>query len=393
MRNATLDDLATMLRDQQARKVDVVAPAKAISSNEGMVHIKGAEPILTPDGVDLVDGVFQPTAIWHEGVADKLGIPIAYLRRIHEQRTDLYDANVNGLLHGRNAKVRYDRAGDVTETLREAVPGDSRNFLVRTFRSDSDGGSGIARALLSDSYAPIDNLDVLLATLDGARQAKADVVVGRCNLTDRRMYVEIDAPEVTTYATALLRDYRSPFTGESGADNPTVWAGLLISNSEVGSGAFSLTPRMTIQVCRNGMTITKDAMRSIHLGSKMDEGVIRWGEDTQRKNLDLIIAKTRDAVSTFLDVDYMNRVIARMEAKAGAKVEQPAEAVKVVARKLAFTQDQADGILDHFIRGADTSIGGLMNAVTSYAQTVESADTAYDMEAAAVKVLDLAGSI
>ena len=35
--------------------------------------------------------------------------------------------------------------------------------------------SGVARALLSDSYKVIDNLDALMATLDGIRQAGVEV--------------------------------------------------------------------------------------------------------------------------------------------------------------------------------------------------------------------------
>jgi hypothetical protein len=46
-----------------------------------------------------------------------------------------------------------------------------------------------------------------------------------------------------------------------------VFAGFVISNSETGCGAFTLTPRLIVQVCRNGMTIIKDAIRAVHLGS------------------------------------------------------------------------------------------------------------------------------
>jgi hypothetical protein len=36
-----------------------------------------------------------------------------------------------------------------------------------------------------------------------------------------------------------------------------VFSGFVISNSETGCGAFTLTPRLVVQVCRNGMTITR----------------------------------------------------------------------------------------------------------------------------------------
>ena len=56
---------------------------------------------------------------------------------------------------------------------------------------------------------------------------------------------------------ALLAGYRSPFTGASGADNPVVFAGFVITNGETECGAFSPTPQLVVQVCRNGMTITR----------------------------------------------------------------------------------------------------------------------------------------
>jgi hypothetical protein len=99
-RNATLEDLAVLLRDQQARKVDIVAPARAITARGGRLVMEGSEPVLGPDGVTVTAGAYLPTEVCDQGVAEKLGIPAGYLRRLREQRPDLYDANVNGWLAG-----------------------------------------------------------------------------------------------------------------------------------------------------------------------------------------------------------------------------------------------------------------------------------------------------
>jgi hypothetical protein len=231
-RHATLADLAALLRDQQARKLDVVAPAAALRSTGARLVIDQTDPQLTPDGVTMTTGSYTPTDVCDDGLADKLGIPAAYLRRLRADHPALYDANVNGWLQ------RTDKS-----------------YLVRCLRGDR--GGGVARAFLSSGYKIIDNLDVLVAALDGLRQSGVPAEIDGCDLTPRRMYVRVVSPAVRALAPGLLSGYRSPFTGQSGADNPVVFAGWVLSNSETGCGAFTITPRLVVQICNNGMTITK----------------------------------------------------------------------------------------------------------------------------------------
>lgn len=393
-RNADLTSMLAMLRDQNARKIDVVAPASAIRSVEGVLTIRGTEPIITEDGVTQGDGAYVPTAVCDEGLASKLDVPVGYLKRLRTERPDLYDANVNGFLHGCKALVGFpsrdeaDRLGIPSGEpyeKRPAVPGDSRAFLVRCFRGDQDA-QGVARAFLSDRYGVVDNLDVLVAALDGIRDAGVQVNIDGGDLTERRMVVRVSCPEVSALAPTLLRGYRSPFTGQSGTDNPTVWAGFVIANSEVGGGAYTITPRVVVEVCKNGMTIAKDALSKVHLGARLDAGVIRWAADTQAKALDLVKAQTRDAVSTFLSPEYLTDAIARLEASSSETVETHDE-VKVLAKAAKFTDAEVDGILSYFTQGGQMTRGGVVNAITAYAQTVEDGDQAYDLEARATRLL------
>lgn len=381
-RNATLQDLAAMLQSQGAHKLDVVAPAASLRSEGGLLHVAGTRVAMDENGVTTTDGVFRPTDVFDEGVSDKLGIPRSYLRKMRDTRPDLYDANVNGWLHGLAADATN---GD------EGVAGDKRSFFVRTFQSDEDE-VGVARALMSDRYSVIDNFDVLTATLSGIKAAGVPVQIDKSDLTDRRMYVHVRCEEIAALAPDLLRGYRSPFGGGDGTANPTVFAGLVVSNSEVGAGAFSITPRLIVEVCSNGMTVNKDAMRAVHTGSKLEAGVVKWSAETQQKSLELITSRTADAVRTFLDVDYMRKVIAEITADASVEIpaSEAATVVETVAKKLLFTQEQQDGILGHFIQGGQLTAGGVMHAVTSYAQTVDDADTAHELERSGMRVLALA---
>jgi hypothetical protein len=367
-RNGTLADLAGLLRDQQARKADIVAPAAAIRASGGRLVIDDSAPELGPDGVTRTAGSYLPTEVCDQGIADKLGIPGAYLRRMREQAPGLYDANVNGWLER-----------------------DDRRFLIRCLRGDDGGGA--ARAFLSDGYKFIDNLDVLMAALDGVRQSSMPTEVDGCDLTGRRMYVRVVCEAVRALAPGLLGDYRSPFTGARGADNPVVFAGFVISNSETGCGAFTLTPRLVVQVCRNGMTITRDAIRAVHLGERLGEGVVTWSGNTQDKTLALITAKTTDAVAAFLDPGYVQAAVAQIERDAGHELADPPEAVRTVSQRLRFTDAQQNDILTHFIRGGDTTAGGMLHAVTSVAQTLPDADAACEMEAAGLRALEIAAAL
>jgi hypothetical protein len=370
-RNATLADVAALLREQHDSKLDVVAPAAAVRAAGGYLQIDGTgEAVLSPQGVTTGPGRFWPTGTCDAGIAEKLGIPVTYLRRMREAHPELYDTNVNTWL--------ADEPG--------------RRFLVRGLRGHGPGGAGIARALLSDQYRITDNLDVLLTVLAGIKASGAQVQVASCDLTERRMYVKLRSPDIAGYAPALLANYRSPFTGARGADNPLVFAGLVVSNSETGHGSFSVTPQITVQVCGNGMTITKDALREVHLGGRLADGVVRWSESTQQAALDLVTRQARDAVATFLNRDYVHAKIAEIERQSGVRVEDVQTTLEHVGKQLRFTAEQQQTILEHFIDGADRTAGGVLHAVTSTAQTLPDADAAYELEAAGLKAMSLAAA-
>jgi hypothetical protein len=147
------------------------------------------------------------------------------------------------------------------------------------------------------------------------------------------------------------------------------------------------------QVCGNGMTITRDAMRVVHLGERLDQGVVSWSDNTRDKTLALITAKTTDAVASFLDSAYVERTVRGMEKDAGHPVTDPEAAVRTVCQRLRFTDAQQKDILNHFIRGGDVTAGGVMHAVTSVALTLDDADTAHEMEGQALRALETAASL
>lgn len=396
LRDAALPDLVELLKQQRDVQYDVVVPASKLRSVDGQLVVVGGAARITDDGIDDADAVLVPTDICDDGISDKLGIPRQYLRTLRTSGVvcTLDDSGISPDRHADHGTPLVD--ANVNAWL-QAQPG--RMFLIRGFRVDDPDQPGIARAFLSDRYAPIDNYDVLLAALDGIKQAGVKVDVHDGQLTERNMRLAVSAPEITALAPTLLGNYRSPFGPAGGTVQmddgrvvPTVEAGFEIRNSETGGGAFSIVPRLRIPICRNGMTVTKDALRAVHIGGRLDEGVVRWAADTQKHALTLVRSKVRDAVLTFLDVDYIAKVIAGIEEKSGTPVESAAATIQRVAKIHAFTDTEAASILDCFIKSGDVTAGGVMQAVTAAAQLVPDPDRAAEFEDMALDVLATAAA-
>jgi len=367
-RRATLKNLAQLLTRQHAAKLDVVTPARALRCEDGRLRLPGAGPaVLSESGVSCGEVSLRPTAGAEADIAAKLVIPIRYLRVLRERGlVGLYDQNVTTLLAA-----------------------DPRRFLVRGLLDEQEG-EGVVRALLGSGFRIVDNLDVLTAMLSGIRDSGAVVQVTQCDLSERRMYVKVRCEALGQYAPALLSDYTSPFTGARGADNPLVFPGFVVGNSETGDSSFSITPQLTVQICDNGMTMTKDIVREVHRGGRLADGVIHWSGETQDTALRLVAQQTRDAVKTFLDPRFVRAKIAEIEAEAGVAITNPAATLEHVATELRFTTAQREQVLGHFIQGGDLTSGGVMHAVTSACQLVEDPDTAYEMEATGLRAMHLA---
>lgn len=381
LRNAELADLAKVLEGQRARTLDVVAPARDLRVSGGLLVVKGVEAQLSEDGVTQANGLYRPTLVGDEGLADKLGIPLAYLRRLHTDHLPLYDANVNGWLE-RSTSTHLLRMLRVEQA--DQLP------LGDPWRND-----GVLRAFLSDRYRTIDNFDVVMAALTGVQQAGIDpsTLEVKADLTERRMYVRVTSDAITANALALVRDYQDPGTGRRGREYPLMSAGFVISNSEVGQGGFTVTPRVVLQVCKNGQTMTKDAARTVHVGGRLEEGTIEWSEDTQRKQLALITAKTADTVRAFMSQRYVQAKADELAAAAGVKIEHTQQVIAQVSQRMGFSKAQADSILNAFIDGGDRTAGGVMHAVTWVAQQADDGDTAAELEGRAVEALQAAASL
>lgn len=366
LRNTDLATLSTMLREQNARKHDVVVAAQSIhavpNDEHGYVlYVEDGEPVgVDADGTIVTDFLtVAPGDVMDDGLAGRLEIPRAYFRRMRNDAPALLCENINTWLERSDAM-----------------------HMLRTFRTDEKHAFG--RAFLSDRFECIDHFDIVLGVLDGVRSAAPSATVAGADLTDRKMRLRIVAPEVSLNVANLLGGYE--VYGRKATDFPLMWSGIEVTNSEVGAGAYTLAPRAVVEVCTNGMTRSVDAMRRVHLGSRMEEGIVQWSDDTRRAQVELIRNQARDAVATFLSVDYLERFAADMAKAAGTEVTMPSKAVQHVAQALSYTDTEADAILGHFYTCGDHSALGLAQAITLHAQSTVDSEKAAEAEAQALEV-------
>lgn len=375
IRHADLPELLRVLQSQSIRRVDTVASARNLfmsDSNSVWLFSHQAAQI-TDDGVIPESSGQHEYAIGEvaaEHMAEKLKIPAPYWKRCSTEAPGLLATNANHWL---------------------SVTDDS--FYVRAYAPDQEGGVGFMRAMLSSRYRTIDSIDVLTAAVNGIHNAglSASELSITGDLSERRMYVRIDAPQVQIEALDLVQRYTDPATGRTGRDYPVLGAGVIIRNSDVGHGAFDISPYLKVLVCKNGMTRRQDSIRKVHVGAKQSDGIIDWSEETLRRELALIESQTTDAVRTFLTTEYLQRVVDEIRAVNGRRIAEPLDKLKDVTMTLHYSNAERDMILNAFMHGGDMTPFGVAQAITYVAQSPElDADRAAKFEDDAWRAMELA---
>ena len=366
-----ISQLVAVLQDQQAAKLDLVLPTNQIRFNQGLLSIADQQVVLGADGVTDPNGLYLGTEAVDQQIADLFSIPVRYLRRMRAEHVELLDTNVNEWA----ARAEGKR---LVRLLQGSDPEDPTT-------------SGIVRAVLSDRYAIRDNIDTVFSVLQGLREAGLDGSnISGIDLSDNRLYLAVNVPQIAVDAKELVRGYRSPFDSRPGEELPLLNAGLVFTNSEVGRGAFEIFPRAVLQVCKNGLTRKVDGFRKIHLGGRLEEGTINWSTATVDAANEFVRQQVKDAVASFLSEGYLENLRDDLLKDAGVEVVDVVGTVEFVSKKLQYTQTEQDSILADFIKGGQVTSGGVLNAVTSVAQRIENPDRAYEVEASAIEAMQVA---
>jgi hypothetical protein len=359
----SLTDFAAEVQNRDNAKADYLAPVKLLD-----VQTNGHTSLVLREVEDTAGNELAPleiNPIAHGQLAQYLGVPKAFYDHV-QRNTDtirdpndptlaLYDTLVNGLLR--------------------SCPDDTR--LVRTLH-------GQARGFLSDRYRQMDNLEILARMLPVIQQLPAvNWDQSSLQITDQRMYLQ-------------LVDTSKPRVIKSGTHNrmdDVLQRGVVITNSEVGLGSFSVQPLVFRQVCSNGLVITEYAQRKFHVGGRngsSDPGIV-WQTDTQKARNEVTILEMRDLMVTSMSDEFLDKIAARAQDAAdqhikGAQVEP---VIKNVTERFRLTNDERGAMSGHFYEGGDLSLWGLVNSITRAAQDVESYDRSVELQAIGGNLLAL----
>lgn len=173
-----------------------------------------------------------------------------------------------------------------------------------------------------------------------------------------------------------------------------VQSGIVISNSEVGSGSVIVQPLIYRLVCLNGMILPDSKMSKYHVGREQGMGsdISELLSDETREVSDRAFwMSVRDIVKASFDqVNFTNQLDKLREA-AGIEIESTKieKVVEVTQKKFGFSDDVRGSVLTHLIKGGDLSKWGLSNAVTRTANDQEDYELATMLESAGGKIIEL----
>jgi len=346
----SINELATQVKANRARirDFDVDTRSLAMDPASGRFTLSAREnEVLTVDG----------NSLFHSQVADRLGIPSKYYDRMREQEPGLLAQNVNTWLHDkperRLVRTYSPQAASPAMGVDRSVP-------------------SLGRAFLSDRYRPLDNFAMMEAILPPLFDS--GLTVASSQITDERLYLQL--------VTEKIQAEICP--NEHVRVNDPVQLGLVVSNSETGCGALTISLMVYRLVCRNGLIVAEEdsGFRKAHLGGRIfAESDVYLTQATRQKKDDALWSEARDVITAGVTQANLDRLVKKIEGVAQVKLDDPVKTVELVSDRYGFNDDERDSIMKHLISGGDPTKWGLVNAITRTAEDAPSYDRAIELEA------------
>ena len=343
-----INELAQKITDQAEKKVDMVVDSRSMQ----LLPVEQDDVTTTAPVLMSIDDSKQMeiTSTAHRQLATRLQIPYAYYERVMNNNPVLLAENVNNWL-GQTQNKR----------------------MIRTYQSDGSTVWDLMRADLSNKYLTFDNEDVAEAVLPVMFDEKLEIISS--NVTEKKLYIKA----VTDKLTGEI---------EKG---DVVRGGVIVSNSEVGYGSVNVQAFIERLVCMNGM-IAETSFRRRHIGASHDITDL-LSRDTLNKTSEALVGQVQDVVRNVLSNEVFNNVLGKLRETTETEIAKPIDAVEIIQKQFRFTEDEKDSVLNHLIKGGDTTKWGLTNAVTRASQDLEDYDRATEFEKFGWDVANLSNTV
>ena len=330
-----LPEVLMELKRQNEAKKDFISPAQAFHLEEdgatfGITHLNTGE-----------QETFSTTDLFHRQVGSTLGIPAKYYDQMKKLKPQLLAENVNAWFSDRE-----------------------QSYMIRSM----DYGNGmVARALLSDRYRRIDNMEIA-STILPLFAGKEEMEVISCEVTENRLYLKIVNHKLEMAVVP----------------GDLVQAGVVISNSEVGLGAVSVQPLVYRLVCTNGMVVNDFGERRAHVGRQakaLEDSFNLYSDETIEAEDKAFMLKLRDTTMAAIEEARFTQIIGKLQDSTQARITgRVQDVIELTGKAYDLNQGEQDSILNYLIAGGDLSLYGLSNAITRASQDVESYDRATSLE-------------
>ena len=306
-----------------------------VPTNELTVSTTGDVTFLNVQGI--------PYALQDRAAAQLSSItrlPFSYFQRLKKQYPDLLDANLNRLLADQD-KPR----------------------MVRTL-------GAVARAVLSDRYRKVEH-ETLLDTLMPLIAEIKGLEVVSASLTADRLYLKATCQ----YEKAEVK-----------VGDIVAW-GILCVNSETGCSSIVIQPYVQVLRCTNGMVIPQyyEGTRKIHLGKKitnMDEYETLY--DNGEDELSVVL---KEEIDKILDSQYYLAVVEKMRNATELFIPDIANTMEIVTKRYSLSDMEKEAVIRHYLGNKDSSLWGLVNAVTEASKTSPSYERAHQLETIGTRLL------
>ncbi len=370
----TIEELLTEVQRQSDAKQDYVASTENDVRMVPMSDYPNGVAVVLQKGrkseVDLPEPyVYEPgykgpvlerlevTDHAHQQIAGRLQIPWKFYHRMLNDHKDIVIDAVNKLF--------------------EREPG---TRLLRTMDNK-------LRAFLSNRYKRIDNDQVLGAALPEIVKGDLETTLLSSQVTDRNLYLKVlFTGEEMKQQVGITRDGKPDI----------VKPGFCLKNSEIGTGAMSISAFFFRDFCYNGCVFgMTDAFqyKRAHLGGALIEGTAFEVMSDKSKKLEdeVILSQVTDVMHAIATPEFVNQMGDKLrELRSGQTIENPVPAIELLAKEHGLVQTEQDQVLQNLIEDRDYSRWGVVNAVTKVANSeVVDYDRASDLESLGGKLIDI----